>query len=325
MRLLDLFKKKNVAPISSPITTNYTTLVFDVETTGLSPTNDEILQLSMIDEHFNVLYNEYFKPQNVKSWPEAQRINGIIPKMVANTPSIAMSLNEIQMLFNKAAVIIGYNVKFDISFLEVAGIKGLRKKQIIDVMDEYTNAFHQSKLVDAAKHFNFKYNVHDSLEDVRATLFVHNCLQSVPKKETPLNTTKERASHEEYLQQKIGDKTIAELQTNEVEEIVKRNFKPGTPVFEGLHIFCNVYPAKEGYDILNDAEKTIFKAFVDLCKENDIKYDKIRMVRQSKNVIVVEHPNCWAGRFRVKQKAPKYDIYPIRSENNIISNIIQSL
>lgn len=133
------------------------------------------------------------------------------------------------------------------------------------------------------------------------------------KKNIISSPAKKVSSQEEYLQQKVGDKTIKELQAEAMEERINRNFKIGTPVYEGLHIFSNVYPAKEGYDTLNDVEKAIFKTFVDLCKENDIKYDKIRMIRQGKKDIVVDHPNCWAGRFLVKQKAPKYDIYPIGS------------
>ena len=52
-------------------------ICFDVETTGLDPKNDEILQLSIIDGNKNTLFNEYFKPERMKLWDQAQKVHGI--------------------------------------------------------------------------------------------------------------------------------------------------------------------------------------------------------------------------------------------------------
>lgn len=48
-------------------------LIFDTETTGLDPMRDEILQLSIIDENENVLFNDYLKPLHKAKWPDAER------------------------------------------------------------------------------------------------------------------------------------------------------------------------------------------------------------------------------------------------------------
>ena len=53
-------------------------ICLDTETTGLNPSFDEILQLSIIDSNTNeVLFNDYFKPQYTVCWDEAQAVNGI--------------------------------------------------------------------------------------------------------------------------------------------------------------------------------------------------------------------------------------------------------
>lgn len=51
-------------------------ICLDTETTGLNPSFDEILQLSIIDSNTNeVLFNDYFKPQYTVCWDEAQRVH----------------------------------------------------------------------------------------------------------------------------------------------------------------------------------------------------------------------------------------------------------
>ena len=57
-------------------------LIFDTETTGLDPMRDEILQLSIIDENEDVLFNDYLKPTRKTEWPDAERINHISYMMV---------------------------------------------------------------------------------------------------------------------------------------------------------------------------------------------------------------------------------------------------
>lgn len=57
----------------------------DFETTGLKAGEDEVLQVSIIDENYNVLLNAYCRPNNKDSWEDAQAVHGITPLMVANS------------------------------------------------------------------------------------------------------------------------------------------------------------------------------------------------------------------------------------------------
>lgn len=51
-------------------------ICLDTETTGLNPSFDEILQLSIIDSDTDeVLFYEYFKPAYTVCWEEAQALH----------------------------------------------------------------------------------------------------------------------------------------------------------------------------------------------------------------------------------------------------------
>lgn len=159
-------------------------IVIDTETTGLNPCEDEILQLSIIDENAETLYNQYFKPQKTDSWRDAQAVNGISSEMVRNCPPIQQKIKEIQKIIDTADIIVGYNVNFDMSFLEVAGI--FSDAQMVDVMkdfaeiygewSDYYGSYKWQKLSVCASYYGYDWGndtAHDSLADCRATLYCH--------------------------------------------------------------------------------------------------------------------------------------------------------
>lgn len=151
-------------------------LVFDVETTGLSAVLDEIIQITILNGYGNVLFSSFIKPTRHKIWTEAQRINGIRYEMVKNSPTFKKVRKEIQELFNNALLVVGYNVNFDIEFVEAAGIviSGTR----FDVMTAFASYragvehsfYRESRLTECARYFDYSFNPHDASEDARATL-----------------------------------------------------------------------------------------------------------------------------------------------------------
>lgn len=168
-------------------------ICFDVETTGLSPYADEILQLSIIDGDGEVLFNEYIKPQRLKSWEAAQKIHGISPEMVGKKKCIDEYVIQLNHIFSSVELIIGYNINtFDLHFLSEAGIFVPAEILTYDVMlefapiygewDYYRKDYRWQKLEVCARYYNYTGNVayHDSLEDVRATL---HCFHSMLKEE----------------------------------------------------------------------------------------------------------------------------------------------
>ena len=161
-------------------------IVLDTETTGIDE-KAEILQLSIIDADENVLYNKYFKPAHHTSWDEAMRINGITPEMVADCNTFEEMLPEIEAILRKADCIMGYNVNYDIRMMLQNGLDDSVIGDTIDVMQEYCEYSHNrrwQKLVNVAAHFGYEWDesAHNSLGDIKATLYVHNCMQQKGKR-----------------------------------------------------------------------------------------------------------------------------------------------
>lgn len=165
-------------------------ICLDTETTGLNPSFDEILQLSIIDSNTNeVLFNDYFKPQYTVCWDEAQAVNGIAYDDVSNCKSITQSLAQIQNIIDRADKIYGYNVNFDIAFLEQAGIEV--RAELVDVMTEFAEQYGEwnsafndwkwQKLVRAAAYYQLDFDgtAHDSLADAKMTMAVYRKMHSV--------------------------------------------------------------------------------------------------------------------------------------------------
>lgn len=178
-------KSKNAEPIN--VINPSGIIVFDVETTGLSPEIDEIIQISIIDGDGNCLINDYVRPYHKKKWPDAEKINNISPEMVAQEKFPHEIIPLVKGIFESANTWIAYNDTFDLSMLRTWGIIPSESVQRKDVMlmfaklsgewDEKRNHFRYSKLKDAAKYFNYEFKAHDSLEDVKATLYCYRQMQ----------------------------------------------------------------------------------------------------------------------------------------------------
>ena len=159
-------------------------IILDTETTGLKADHNALLQLSIIDDAKKIIFNEYFKPAQkhfagtlLEDWKIAATINGITPERVQNCLSLDSYRDEIQSILNQADEILIYNANFDVSFMKSHGFTFKTSTKIIDVMKEYSCYKLKNKrfkLSDAASEFNFSFSAHDSLEDVKATLVVHN-------------------------------------------------------------------------------------------------------------------------------------------------------
>lgn len=179
MYLVPWYRKNELDPILAIEPKDI--IVFDVETTGLdAEKKDEILQLSIINGSGEVLFSDYIKPLFRKRWNDAQQIHGISPTMVKEKRTFYEIREVIQDIFNQAKLIVGYNLDFDLRFMEAVHIKLPKYVELFDVMIEYApvagkwndykNDFKWMKLTQCARHYKYKFEAHDALEDVKATL-----------------------------------------------------------------------------------------------------------------------------------------------------------
>ena len=151
----------------------------DVETTGLDPRSDEVLQIALVRGDGEVLLSRYVRPEHHSSWPLAQRTHGISSSMVEGCPSLALLKPEIEELFKDIDLIVGYNVTFDLSFLQAAGVS-IGRAPAFDVMrefapvagrwDSYRQRYDWVSLVHCARFYGISLRAHDACEDARATL-----------------------------------------------------------------------------------------------------------------------------------------------------------
>ncbi len=120
-----------------PMFENY--IVLDTETTGLYPSSDRIVELSMVRVRNHKVVAEYsqlFNPQKPIS-PGASAVNGISNDMVWDKPLITENKEEI-LDFLGEDVIVGHNIKFDMSFL--CNELGYKTMQKFDTLDTITMA-----------------------------------------------------------------------------------------------------------------------------------------------------------------------------------------
>lgn len=158
------------------------TIALDVETTGFDNSTDEILQLAIVDHKGNAIFDEYFKPNHKIEWKQAQNVHGITPIAVSEKPGIEDRIEMIQSIIDQADRIIGYNIDFDIGFLESAGIS-FAGKELYDVMklfakvngewNDYYGDYVWKPLIVCAAHYDYIFKAHDALEDARATMFCY--------------------------------------------------------------------------------------------------------------------------------------------------------
>lgn len=156
--------------------------IIDVETTGLSPKKDEILQIAICDGAGNPILNTYVCPERRRRWPNAQKVNGISWQMVKDAPAISEIAGEIMDVLKTRPLVIGYNLRFDFKMLDACGIDTETYGWSWDIMNDCSvlmGSFSEAhgtytfvRLTTAAKHYGYEYHAHDALEDAKATAYV---------------------------------------------------------------------------------------------------------------------------------------------------------
>lgn len=103
-------------------------LLLKIETTGLDPMVDEILQILLVDLSGNIIYNKCFYSEN----PSAFTYNGLPRDILKSLPHYRK--DDIQREINaivKDFIVYSFNKDFDESFLEIEPVEW---KNILDLL-----------------------------------------------------------------------------------------------------------------------------------------------------------------------------------------------
>ena len=151
-------------------------VVFDIETTGLSPVNDMITEIGAVKivngqivEEFNQLVNpERDIPENIV------KLTGITNEMVKDMPTIDKVLPKFKE-FIKDSILVAHNASFDVGFIreQFRRIGEVLENPVLDTLELSRNLLPQLKshrLNIIAKYLNVSLeNHHRAVDDAKAT------------------------------------------------------------------------------------------------------------------------------------------------------------
>lgn len=148
--------------------------VIDVETTGLSPNSDSIIQLSAVQYIHHKEYDAYSTYINPLCHIPAgvTRLTGIDDSMVSSSPVFSEISDSFFSFISKSPVLTGYNFSFDLRFLSAAA--GFQLQEKYKCFDTLTLARREIpglcgyKLCDVSAYIGFRTQFHDALNDCRA-------------------------------------------------------------------------------------------------------------------------------------------------------------
>lgn len=154
-------------------------IAFDVETTGKNADTDQIIEISMClyEAGKEESYHRLLKP-SVPISRGAERVHGISLEDVQDAPSFSEVADEIFAFLTAAEVIVGYNVRFDIRFVEKEFARigkeiHLDSKLVVDPFRIW-QTMEPRKLEDAHVRFvgSELENAHSATADVQAAVKV---------------------------------------------------------------------------------------------------------------------------------------------------------
>ena len=195
-------------------TPNY--VIFDLETTGISPNYDEVIEISalkvkggeVVDE-FNTLVNPGRKiPFG------ATKVNGITNAMVAEAPAFSHVLAEF-LDFAEGLVLVGHNIaRFDMKFIwrdaeqYFGEIPQNNYVDTLQVARKHLPKMEHHRLVDLAEHYGISSEgAHRALNDCYMNQKVYECMVAEMREAHQKRVEEARKKASEAANRSIGQKS----------------------------------------------------------------------------------------------------------------------
>lgn len=162
-------------------------IIFDIETTGLDSSYDEVIEIGAIKVKNNKIvskFNSLVKPKNEID-EYITELTGITNEMVKDAPTIEEILPDF-MNYIGNDILIGHNVNFDINFI----YDNLYRSKFDVLTNDFIDTMRISRkllpelphhrLIDLAKYFKIdSTNNHRSLKDCEITMNVYENLKEI--------------------------------------------------------------------------------------------------------------------------------------------------
>lgn len=158
--------------------------VLDLETTGLSPNYDSIIEIGIIKVKENKIvdkYNSLINPGFLIN-EYITSITGITNEMLKGKPKI-IDLKKEVLNFIGNDVLVGHNISFDVSFLQ-KGFNEELKNEYIDTLQFCRKLFKElshHRLTDMSNYIEISRNEHRSMSDCLCTKELYDCIKEKMK------------------------------------------------------------------------------------------------------------------------------------------------
>ena len=160
-------------------------IILDVETTGLDPEQDRIIEIGALKIASGKIIDSYqcFVDQKCKIPENIERLTGITNKIIVEEGIPEKTAVERLIEFIGTNKVIGYNIKFDVSFLSSAcernGIDiNIRKtRDVLDFARREIEDIENYKLETVAKYFKIEIeDRHRAISDCKLVLGIYSKL-----------------------------------------------------------------------------------------------------------------------------------------------------
>ena len=134
-------------------------VVFDIETSGLSPKDDKIIEIGAVKYKNNTKVSEfnYLINPGIKLEKIITDVTGITDDMLKDKPNILQVL-PLFLDFIEDYPVIGHNISFDIDFINY-NLKEIHKKKLTN------KVIKNHRLKTLKEYLNLKYDSHRSICD----------------------------------------------------------------------------------------------------------------------------------------------------------------
>lgn len=154
----------------------------DLETTGLDPKRDKIIEIGAVKVEHNKIVEEwetYINPDR-KLEGRIVELTGIRDEQLSQAPGIGEMLPKL-LAITEGEVLLGHRVMFDYSFIKKAAVdhKTSFERSGIDTLKiarKYLTGLESRGLGYLCRYYGIEHNAHRALEDARATVRLYQKL-----------------------------------------------------------------------------------------------------------------------------------------------------